>query len=117
MEHSQNEPQHIVLIFAIKKGPTCQKLNENAANSPDIDPTPVRRMCDQQLRRPVPPRADVLSQRGRTCLIPSRAEVTNLQDTILGQKHVFWLDVPVNDPFLVHVSACLHHLVNDLFGF
>ena len=77
---------------------------------------------DEQLGRPVPPRAHVLSQRHQllnvlSCQLSGKAEITYLEYAIPRQKHVLRFEIPMHDVVAVHKVTRLEHLPDDFLRF
>ena len=105
--------------------PERVKFRHNAAHSPNINRSRVEGAevnlfssvkvtiaspSEQDLGRPVPPRADVIRVRGPRANFPREAEVCDLDEVRSGAQQVLGLHVPVEVAVLVHEGESLEDL-------
>lgn len=97
-----------------KQGLSGDHLAEDAAHGPHVDGLGVLGAVEQELRRPVPPRDDVLHHEVGLRRGPRQPEVPNLQVALGVQQHVARPQVPVQDVRRVHVLEPAEQLVHEV---
>ena len=89
-------------------------LEHDATDAPHVHFVIIKSVGEQALGRSVPSRRDVFGVRLLRVDAAARAEVGKLE-SLVGDKDVLWLDVPVEDTVAVHVVHALKQLMHVKF--
>mmetsp|Transcript_23181 Transcript_23181/g.66529 ORF Transcript_23181/g.66529 Transcript_23181/m.66529 type:complete len:245 (+) Transcript_23181:267-1001(+) len=107
----------VEVVLPGEDGFPSDELAMDATNRPNIDGLRVLRRQQHHLRRPVPPRDDIVGQRGIILVVAVAAgqpEVTNLQIAILVDQDVGRLQIAVHNIGAVKVQQSSEDLVREV---
>jgi hypothetical protein len=114
----QHLPQRLIVSVPREYGSSRDQLDKYAADRPYIHGATVVSVAYQEFRRSVPSGGDVVREFGVGLVTheTSEAEVTNLEDTVLGEKHILWLEISVDNRMGVDVMASFQNLPDYFLG-
>ena len=76
------------------------QLSKDATDGPHVDAERVLALAEKDLRSSVPKGLDLVRKRlDRDGECSGKAEVTDLDIALVGDKQVLWLEISVDDPF------------------
>ena len=101
----------VKFVISWEERKQSQYFEVYAAHAPVVHFVIVVSVCQQTLRRPVPPRADVLGEGRLAVDAATRAEVGKLY-LVVFDKNIFGLDVSMEYPVFMHVVNRFQNLVH-----
>mmetsp|Transcript_10237 Transcript_10237/g.32369 ORF Transcript_10237/g.32369 Transcript_10237/m.32369 type:complete len:307 (-) Transcript_10237:291-1211(-) len=119
-EHVDDQPQLVQVVAPFEEGLACNHLCKDAAARPDVDGSGVVLVLDEELRRAVPARDDVLCHAlvflGARVGVdrPRQPKIAYLEVAVLVDKQVAGLEVAVEDVGGVQRVHAAHDLVEEV---
>ena len=98
--------------------PACDHPVHGSAQRIDIRPGPLFSVHPVLFLRCIARfQNDRKASRSAGGSIPRRSEIQKLHFAFIGDKNIIRRNVPVNDPFPVHLGQCIHHRSKNRHGF
>ena len=92
-----------------KERPHCVEFTHDGPESEDVDWCVVVWGSQQNLRSPIPSGGNVVGKGRLAVALLGEAEVGNFDCLIVAQQ-ILWLQIPMKEVLLVHVSKALQSL-------
>mmetsp|Transcript_31866 Transcript_31866/g.98600 ORF Transcript_31866/g.98600 Transcript_31866/m.98600 type:complete len:389 (+) Transcript_31866:276-1442(+) len=118
-EQVADELQLGEVVLALEERAPQHHLGEDAADGPDVDGGRVALVHEQQLRRTVPARDDVVGEDGVLVGVvegPGQPIVAHLEVAVDVDEEVTGLQIAVHDLRRVQVLEPAQHLVDEVLG-
>mmetsp|Transcript_33334 Transcript_33334/g.99266 ORF Transcript_33334/g.99266 Transcript_33334/m.99266 type:complete len:427 (-) Transcript_33334:1908-3188(-) len=113
-ERLDDELELVHIVLARQQRAPPEQLRHDAADRPDVDCCRVVFTRQQQLRRAVPPRDNVLSHVACFGACACKPKITDLEVARCIEQQVAWLQIAVQHVGTVHVLQATQHLVDEI---